>query len=143
MTGACPVTIAVVTAVLGSRDYVFAPPPQPCGEFFLFTNWTRVENANASRWTVVTPHAAFAAAPRDRDGAYVGGAVRVRHSATWADALAQIGSGLASPRLKIQPEGAALYAGEPLPFDLSRYCVVSLTTKIVMLLLIYYYYYYY
>ena len=53
---ACPVTIAVVTAVMGTRDFVFAPPPQPCAEYFLFTNWTRVESANASRWTVVTPH---------------------------------------------------------------------------------------
>ena len=124
--GACPVTIAVVTAVLGTRDYGFAPPPQPCGEFFLFTSWTRVENANASRWTVVTPHAAFAARPTDRDGRYAAG-VRVRHSATWADALAQIASGVQNPRLRIQPEGASLYAGEPLPFDLAS---LGYTTRV-------------
>ena len=47
---ACPVTIAVVTAVMGTRDFIFAPPPQPCAEYFLFTNWTRVESANASRY---------------------------------------------------------------------------------------------
>ena len=120
---ACPVTIAVVTAVMGTRDFVFAPPPQPCAEYFLFTNWTRVENANASRWTVVTPHPAFAARPRDRDGMPVPGPdgrnVRVLFSETWADAIAQIRLGFEAPTLTFQPEGAALYAGEPLPFDLA------------------------
>ena len=121
--GACPVRIAVVTAVLGTRDFVFTPPPQPCSEFFLFTNWTRVENANASRWTVVTPYPAFAARPRDRDGMPVPGPdgrnLRVLFSETWADAIAQIRLGFEAPTLTFQPEGAALYAGEPLPFDLA------------------------
>ena len=120
---ACPVTIAVVTAVMGTRDFIFAPPPQPCAEYFLFTNWTRVESANASRWTVVTPHPAFAAKPRDRDGMPVAGPdgrnLRVRYSATWADALARIRAGFETPSLAYQPAGAGLYAGEPLPFDLA------------------------
>ena len=121
--GGLPCEDRVVTAVLGTRDFVFTPPPQPCSEFFLFTNWTRVENANASRWTVVTPYPAFAARPRDRDGMPVPGPdgrnLRVLFSETWADAIAQIRLGFEAPTLTFQPEGAALYAGEPLPFDLA------------------------
>ena len=99
----CKVKLAVVTALLGSRDYIFAPPQQDCVQFFLFTNWTAVGNPNASRWTVVTPHRATSRS--------------LVYSQSWHDAFAAITSGFDAPRAVVASAGR--YAGKPLPFDLS------------------------
>ena len=98
--------LAVVTALLGSRDTVMPAPEQECARFFLFTNWTQREHATAEGWTVVTPHL---------DRGDVADRDNLLFSASWHDVMQQVAVGIAAPRLHRARDGR--YRGQPLPFD--------------------------
>ena len=88
----CPIQLAVVTAVLGSRDTVMPAPEQECARFFLFTNWTQSVRATAEGWTVVTPHLDRGNGANDETNNRL-------FSASWHDVMQQVAVGIAAPRL--------------------------------------------